>query len=70
MPGLTRRHALFAIGAATMSAHPARADMGALEEAANKEGTLTWYIAQVDAVHRAVSGGEGRRHPNHRAGSA
>ena len=52
MTGLiTRRQA--ATGLATLSAaglltRAARADQAALEAAARKEGTLTWYIAQVD----------------------
>jgi iron(III) transport system substrate-binding protein len=48
MGGITRR---FAIGsaAATLLPRAARADMAALEAAANKEGTLTWYIAQMSS---------------------
>lgn len=54
---LTRRQAagglaaggLAALGGATMLPHRALADTAALEEAARKEGTLTWYIAQVDS---------------------
>jgi iron(III) transport system substrate-binding protein len=48
---ITRRQAatgLAAIGAGALLAGSARADQAALEAAARKEGSLTWYIAQVD----------------------
>lgn len=44
---MTRRALSGAIAAA--AALPARAETAALEEAARKEGSLTWYIAQVDS---------------------
>jgi iron(III) transport system substrate-binding protein len=48
---ITRRHLIESLAAAgsiaTLPSY-ARADSGGLEEAARKEGTLTWYIAQVD----------------------
>ena len=60
---LTRRHAFTGLGslglgslglgamgfASAMWPEPARAQDQALLEAARKEGTLTWYVAQVDA---------------------
>lgn len=50
---ITRRHAaagLVTIGASTfILPRNAQADLAALEDAARKEATLTWYIAQVDA---------------------
>lgn len=49
---ITRRSAavgLAALGASTMLPPGAEADNGTLEEAARKEGTLTWYVAQVDS---------------------
>lgn len=49
MTGLTRRLALGAAGPAAMLPRAARADMAALEAAAIKEGTLTWYIAQMSS---------------------
>jgi iron(III) transport system substrate-binding protein len=46
---ITRRTALAGLSAASAIAPTAaRADTAALEEAARKEGSLTWYIAQVD----------------------
>lgn len=49
---MTRRQAvtgLVAFGASALSLpRTARADLKALEDAARKEGTLTWYMAQVD----------------------
>jgi len=50
---LTRRQTVIGLGAAgvLVSGAPrdARADLKALEDAARKEGTLTWYTGQVDA---------------------
>ncbi len=49
---VTRRNvvsALASLGAVSALPLPARADLAELEAAARKEGTLTWYIAQVDA---------------------
>jgi len=37
-----------AFGAATVLGRAARSATAELEAAARKEGTLTWYIAQVD----------------------
>lgn len=45
---LTRRHVILAAGAAASLPRMAHADMQALVEAARQEGTLTWYVAQVD----------------------
>lgn len=44
---LRRRTLLGGLGSSLLVARAARAD-AALEEAARKEGSLTWYIAQVD----------------------
>jgi iron(III) transport system substrate-binding protein len=47
---MTRRGAIAGIGASTVAAlRPtlARADLAALEEAAHKEGSVTWYTAQM-----------------------
>jgi iron(III) transport system substrate-binding protein len=47
---IARRHAVAGLGLlAGASALPrlAHADLGAIEDAARKEGTLTWYIAQM-----------------------
>ncbi len=49
---ITRRYAatgLAALTAASVLPRPVRADTAALEEAARKEGSVTWYIAQVDS---------------------
>jgi iron(III) transport system substrate-binding protein len=51
MTMITRRgfaSGLVALGAAATLARPAYADLAAIEAAARQEGTLTWYIAQVD----------------------
>ena len=51
MSNITRRQVVAALTVAGMAAtlpHRARADAAALEEAARKEGSITWYIAQVD----------------------
>ena len=56
---ITRRLAtssLGALGAASMLPRSSRADTSALEEAARKEGTLTWYIAQVDGETAEMMG--------------
>jgi iron(III) transport system substrate-binding protein len=47
---ITRRHVVAGFGAAGMAGLPrfARADIAALRDAARKEGSVTWYIAQVD----------------------
>src|ERR1700721_2024617 len=44
---LTRRAAVLGVGAAALSPGVARADLTALTEAARKEGSLTWYVAQM-----------------------
>src|SRR5262249_53741546 len=44
----TRRAAVAGLAAvSSLPAHRARADLGALEGAARKEGSLTWYVAQM-----------------------
>jgi len=48
MPSVSRRSVLSGLGALAVSSRLAHADLVALEEAARKEGTLTWYIAQLD----------------------
>ncbi|MFI4980151.1 MAG: ABC transporter substrate-binding protein [Nevskiales bacterium] len=56
---LTRRMAtsgLAALGASALLPRPTLADTAALEEAARKEGTLTWYIAQVDGETAELMG--------------
>ena len=48
---ITRRHIMAGFGAAGLTAalpRLARADIAALDAAARKEGSVTWYIAQVD----------------------
>lgn len=54
MIDITRR-ALTA-GLAAAAAFPARADTAALLEAARKEGSLTWYVAQVDSETAELMG--------------
>ena len=47
-----RRQTVFGLGAlgvVAMAPRDARADLAALEGAARKEGTVTWYVAQLDA---------------------
>jgi iron(III) transport system substrate-binding protein len=59
MTKITRRLAasgLAAIGTAAFLPRVARADTAALVEGARKEGTLTWYIAQVDGETAEVMG--------------
>jgi iron(III) transport system substrate-binding protein len=59
MTKITRRLAasgLAAIGTAAFLPRGARADTAALVEGARKEGTLTWYIAQVDGETAEVMG--------------
>ena len=49
---ITRRavaSGIAALGAGALLPRVARADLAALEAAARKEGTLTWYMAQVDS---------------------
>ena len=53
---ITRRLATAGLAAATLAPRLARADAVALEEAARKEGTLTWYIAQVDGETAELMG--------------
>jgi iron(III) transport system substrate-binding protein len=47
---------LAALGASALLARGAYADTAALEDGARKEGTLTWYIAQVDGETAEVMG--------------
>src|SRR6201995_1734434 len=57
--GITRRRAaagLAALGSAALLPRRAAADEAALLEGARKEGTLTWYIAQVDGETAEVMG--------------
>jgi iron(III) transport system substrate-binding protein len=59
MPMTTRRSfasGLAAIGAAPLLSRPARAELAAIEAAARKEGTFTWYVAQVDAEQAEALG--------------
>ncbi len=59
---LTRRTLL--AGAAALAASPARADLGALEAAAQKEGGLTWYTAQTSGeTAEAIGKAFGARYP-------
>ena len=51
---ITRR-ALTA-GLTAAAAFPARADAAALEVAARNEGSLTWYVAQVDSETAELMG--------------
>src|SRR5579872_4368030 len=53
---ITRRTALTALGATALVSRGARADEAALLEAARKEGSLTWYIAQVDGETAEMMG--------------
>ena len=80
MSMMTRRH--FAAGLASIAGTAAlsrfaRADTAAIEAAARKEGTLTWYIAQVDtetaermgrAFTSDLSRHQGRGDPHDRSG--
>jgi iron(III) transport system substrate-binding protein len=64
MVQVTRRAAAAGLAALALAPKLARADLAELEAAARKEGTLTWYIAQVDtetaeAMGRAFTA----RHP-------
>lgn len=52
---LTRRHVAAGFAAAVLTSR-AQADEASLLEAARKEGTLTWYIAQVDGETAEVMG--------------
>ena len=73
---VTRRQVAAGLAAA-MLPFAAHSETAALEEAARKEGTLTWYIAQVDTETAEVMGRaftaqlsrrDGRGDPHHRPG--
>jgi iron(III) transport system substrate-binding protein len=51
---ITRRALTTAFAAA--AAFPARAETAAMEEAGRKEGSLTWYVAQVDSETAELMG--------------
>ncbi len=53
---ITRRSLAAGLIAAPFAPRPSRADTKALEDAARKEGTLTWYVAQVDGETAEVMG--------------
>ncbi len=56
---ITRRHIMTGLAAAGFTAtlpRLSRADIAALAEAARKEGSVTWYIAQVDTETAEVMG--------------
>ena len=56
---ITRRRAttgLAALGSAALMSRHAHADEAAMLDAARKEGTLTWYIAQVDGETAELMG--------------
>src|SRR5215475_8036632 len=53
---ITRRSLAAGLAAAVVTPRVGRADTAALEEAARKEGTLTWYVAQVDGETAEVMG--------------
>ncbi len=56
---ITRRHLAGGLGvlaAAPLLSHAARADLAAVETAARKEGTVTWYIAQLDTETAEAAG--------------
>ena len=58
---LTRRQLALSLGAAGLLAPTAaRADLSALEAAARKEGSVTWYVAQMSGeAAEAIAWGEG-----------
>jgi iron(III) transport system substrate-binding protein len=64
---VTRRHAIAGLGAAGALAalpRPARADLAAIEDAARKEGGLTWYTAHTDGeTAEAFGRGFSARYP-------
>jgi iron(III) transport system substrate-binding protein len=47
---------LAAIGAAALLPRPARAEMAGIEAVGRKEGTVTWYVAQVDSEQAEALG--------------
>jgi iron(III) transport system substrate-binding protein len=56
---IDRRQTIFslgALGAVAMMPSGARADLAALEGAARKEATITWYVAQMDAERAEALG--------------
>src|SRR4051794_31966020 len=46
---IPRRHVLGGLAGLSLAARPARADLAALESGARAEGSVTWYIAQIDS---------------------
>ena len=46
---IPRRLMLAGLGGLTLAARPSHADLAALEKAAQTEGGVTWYIAQIDS---------------------
>ena len=66
----TRRQALAlaALVAGTAAARPARAELAAIEDAARKEGSVTWYTAHTDGeTAEAVGRGFTARYPGIKA---
>ena len=54
---ITRRRVTSGLAAAaTLAGTPARADTTALEDAARKEGSVIWYVAQVDSETAELMG--------------
>ena len=66
-PSVTRRRVtagLAALGAGLAAPRRARADLAGLEAAARKEGSVTWYVAQLDSETAEQLGRTfTRRHP-------
>ena len=52
----TRRALVAAMAAAWLLSGPALADMKALEEAAKKEGEVTWYVGNLDGRNAELAG--------------
>jgi iron(III) transport system substrate-binding protein len=66
-PPIPRRHVAAGLGfltAASLLPRPAHADLDAVEDGARKEGTLTWYVAQMSGeVAEAMGKLFTRRYP-------